>query len=141
MRKIDIAHSGQTVAEALEQLTVEIKRARRAREHALLVVHGFGASGAGGAIKAAFATSLPGLARSYGFRAYGHADRDRIPQRDSIDPRVVNPGATLLIFPEVGLDKDSKQDFRPNFRNLRSKVRVRVPARGRTPGDRREPGR
>lgn len=32
MRKVDIAHSGQTVVEAMEQLKVEVKNARRDRE-------------------------------------------------------------------------------------------------------------
>ena len=127
MRKVDIAHSGQTVSQALEQLTAEIKTARRTREHVLLVVHGFGASGTGGAIKAAVATELPRLARSYGFKSYGYADRDRIPRHEDIEARVLNPGTTLLIFREVGLDREASKEFRPNFRSFRSKVRVRVP--------------
>ena len=91
----------------------------------LLVVHGFGASGVGGAIKAALSTELPGLARQYGFKSYGYADKERIPRAQGIDPRVLNPGSTLLVFREVESNKESKQDFRPNFRNLRPKVRVR----------------
>ena len=133
MRKVDIAHSGQTVVEALEQLSVEIKNARRGRETALLVVHGFGASGVGGAIKGALATELPRLAKLYGFKAYGFAEKDRIPRQHDVDPRILNPGSTLLIFREVRPDKDSSQEFRPNFRNLRSKVRVRVRAKGSRP--------
>ena len=74
VRKVDIAHSGQTVVEALEQLKVEVRNARRERETVLLVVHGFGASGVGGAIKVARSTELPRLARQYGFKAYGYAD-------------------------------------------------------------------
>src|SRR4029077_16641903 len=50
VRKVDIAHDRQTVPEAVEQLVEEIKAARRDGERILLVVHGFGASGAGGAI-------------------------------------------------------------------------------------------
>lgn len=126
VRKVDIAHSGQTVSEALEQLTVEIRNARRGRREALLVVHGFGASGVGGAIKAALATELPALARLYGFKAYGYADKDRIPRNQNIDPRSLNQGSTVLIFRNANPDKDSKQAFRPNFRNLRSRVRVSV---------------
>lgn len=124
MRKVDIAHSGQTVAEAMEQLIGEIKNAQRGGDRVLLVVHGFGASGVGGAIKEAVATELPGLARRYGFRAYGQADKDRLSRQDDIDARRLNAGSTLLVFREVGLDAESKQDFRPNFRNLRSKVRT-----------------
>lgn len=128
VRKVDIAHSGQTVSEAMGQLEVEVKNARRGQETALLVVHGFGASGVGGAIKAAFVTELPRLARQYGFVAYGYTDKHRIPRRQDVDPRSLNPGSTVLMFREAHLDKESKQDFRPNFRNLRSKVRVRVQA-------------
>jgi hypothetical protein len=125
MRRVDIAHSGQTVPEAVEQLKAEVKSARRDRETVLLVVHGFGASGVGGAIKAALTTELPGLARQYGFRAYGYADKDRIPREQDIDPRGLSPGSTVLIFRVAESIKESKKDFRPNFRNLRSKVRVR----------------
>jgi hypothetical protein len=125
VRKIDIAHSGQTVSEAMEQLKAELANARRGRQNALLVVHGFGASGVGGAIKAAVATELPRLARLYGFKAYGYTDRDRIPREQDVDPRSLNPGSTLLIFREAQADKALKQDFRPNFRNLRSRIRVR----------------
>ena len=42
MRKVDIAHSGQTVAEAMEQLKVEVKNARRDREIVLLVFTALG---------------------------------------------------------------------------------------------------
>ena len=128
MLKVDIAHSGQTVAEAMEQLKAEVKNARRGRETVVLVVHGFGASGVGGAIKAALSTELPRLARQYGFKAYGYADKDRIPREHDLDRRSLNPGSTLLIFREAHPDKESKQDFRPNFRTLRSTVRVRVRA-------------
>ena len=125
VRKVDIAHSGQTVSEAVEQLKAEVKSARRDRETVVLVVHGFGASGVGGAIKAALSIELPGLARAYGFKAYGYADKDRIPREHDIDPRILNPGSTLLIFRVAESNKESKQDFRANFRNLRPKVRVR----------------
>jgi len=128
VRKVDIAHSGQTVSEAVEQLKAEITSARRGRETVLLVVHGFGASGVGGAIKAALSTELPRLASQYGFKAYGYADKDRIPREQDIDPRSLNPGSTLLIFREAESNKESKREFRPNFRNLRPKVRVRVRA-------------
>jgi hypothetical protein len=125
VRKVDIAHSGQTVSEAMEQLKAEVKSARRSRETVLLVVHGFGASGVGGAIKAALTTELPTLTRQYGFKAYGYADKDRVPREQDVDPRSLNPGSTLLIFREAQPGKESKQDFRPNFRNLRSRVSVR----------------
>jgi hypothetical protein len=125
VRKIDIAHFGQTVPDAMEQLTAEIKSARRGRETALLVVHGFGASGVGGSIKAALSAELPRLAKQHGFKAYGYADKDRIPREQDVDLRGLNRGSTLLIFREARSDKESKQDFRLNFRNLRSKVRVR----------------
>jgi hypothetical protein len=124
MRKVDISHSGQTVSEAMEQLIGEIKTVQRSGDRVLLVVHGFGASGVGGAIKEAVMTELPGLARRYGFKAYGHADKDRLSRQQNVDTRIINPGSTLLVFPEVGVDRESKQDFRPNFRNLRSKVRT-----------------
>ena len=110
----------------MEQLSVEVKNARRHRETVVLVVHGFGASGVGGAIKAALSTELPGLARQYGFKAYGYADKDRIPREQNVHARSLNPGSTLLIFREARPANDSTQDFRPNFRNLRSKVRVRA---------------
>jgi len=126
VRKVDIAHSGQTVVEAMERLRVEVKKARRDREIVLLVVHGFGASGVGGAIKAALSTELPGLAGRYGFKAYGYADKSRIPREQNVEARSLNQGSTLLIFREAQHSKDSTQDFRPNFRNLRSKVRVRA---------------
>lgn len=126
MRKIDIAHSGQTVAEAMEQLEAEVKSARRDRETVLLVVHGFGASGVGGAIKAALAMELPRLARLYAFKAYGYADRDRIPRQVGLDPRSLSQGSTLLVLRHAQTNKDSRPDFRPNFRNLRSKVRIKT---------------
>ena len=126
VRKVDIAHSGQTVVEAMKQLKVEVENARRAREAVLLVVHGFGATGVGGAIKAALTTELPRLARQHGFKAYGYADKGRIPREHKVDARSLNQGSTLLIFREAQPSRDSTQDFRPNFRNLRSKVRVRV---------------
>src|SRR5581483_9182728 len=115
-----------TVPEAMEQLKVEIRNARRDREPVLLVVHGFGAKGVGGAIKAALSTELPHLARQYGFKAYGHADRGRIPREQDIDTRRLSEGSTLLVFREAQASEDSRRDFRPNFRNLRSKVRVRA---------------
>jgi len=111
---------------AMEQLKVEVMNARRDRETVLLVVHGFGASGVGGAIKAVLSTELPRLARQYGFKAYGYADKDRIPREQNVHARSLNPGSTLLLFREAQPAKDSTQDFRPNFRNLRSKVRVRA---------------
>jgi hypothetical protein len=122
VRRVDIAHSGQTVPEAIEQLTDEIKNAHGGDDRIMLIVHGFGASGVGGAIKEALRTELPSLARRYGFKAYGHADKERLSRHDGIDARGLNAGSTLLVFPEVGLDRESRQDFRPNFRNLRSKV-------------------
>ncbi len=110
----------------MEQLKVEVRAARRYRETVLLVVHGFGASGVGGAIKAALSAELPRLAIQYGFRAFAYADKDRIPREQNVYARSLNPGATLLIFREARTTKDSTQDFRPNFRNLRSKIRVRA---------------
>jgi hypothetical protein len=118
----------------MEQLEAEVTSARRGRDAVLLVVHGFGASGVGGAIKAALATELPRLARLHRFKAYGYADKDRIPRQLDVDPRSLNPGSTLLVFHEVQSVKESKQDFRPNFRNLRSKVRVRARALAPTQG-------
>ena len=126
VRRVDIAHSGQTVVEAMELLKVEVRNARRDRETVVLVVHGFGASGVGGAIKAAMSAELPRLARQHGFKAYGYADKDRIPREQNVHARSLNPGSTLLIFREPQAAKDSTQDFRPNFRNLRSKVRIRA---------------
>src|SRR4029077_20832237 len=108
----------------MEQLVKEIRSARRDGERILLVVHGFGRSGTGGAIKASLQAELPGLARSYGFKAY--SDKDRIPQQTDLELPRLNSGSTLLVFGRLGLDRDSKSDFRPNFRNLRSRVKVRV---------------
>ena len=124
MRKVDIAHDGQNVSEALEQLVTEIRSARRDGERILLLVHGFGASGTGGAIKASLVAELPGLARTYGFKAY--SDQDRIPKQADLEFPRLNPGSTLLVFGRLGPDRESKSDFRPNFRNLRSRVKVRV---------------
>ena len=122
MRKVDIAHNHQKVAEALEQLVTEIETARRDGERFLLVVHGFGASGTGGAIKANLAAELPRLATTYGFKAY--TDNDRTPKQADLEFPRLNPGSTLLVFDRHGLDRGSKSDFRPNFRNLRSRVKV-----------------
>jgi hypothetical protein len=61
-----------------------------------------------------------------GFKAYGYADKDRIPREQNVAARSLNQGSTLLIFREAQLAEDSTNDFRPNFRNLRSKVRVRA---------------
>lgn len=124
MRKVDIAHSRQTVAEAMEQLVSEIENTQRGGDRLLLVVHGFGASGVGGAIKEAVVQELPGLARRYGFKSYGDADRERLSRQSAIDARGLNAGSTLIVFPEQGRDRESREDFRPNFRNLRPKVRV-----------------
>ena len=44
---------GASCASLMEQLIAAIKEAQRVRMDALLVVHGYGASGAGGVIKAA----------------------------------------------------------------------------------------
>lgn len=125
MRKADIAHDGQTVTEALEQLVKEIRSARRDGERTLLVVHGFGASGTGGAIKASLVTELPQLAATYGFKAYG--DKDRMPKQGDLELPRLNPGSTLLVFDRRGLDRESKPEFRPNFRNLRSRVKLGMP--------------
>jgi len=127
VRKVDIAHSGQTVSEAMEQLVRAIKSARQGGEGALLVVHGFGASGVGGLIKNAVAVELPGLARLYGFRAYSDSEKARIPRELSFEARGLNPGASLLVFRKPGTGKESERDFRPNFRNLK-KVKVPAPA-------------
>ena len=124
MRKVDIAHDRQTVPEALEQLVKEIKSARHDGERILLVVHGFGASGTGGAIKASLVAELPGLARAYGFKSY--SDQDRIPHQADLEFPRLNPGSTLLVFDKRGVDRESKSGFRPNFRNLRSRVKVGV---------------
>jgi hypothetical protein len=132
VRRLDIAHAGQTVAEAMDQFEAEIKKDRRGQETALLVIHGFGASGVGGAIKAALEAELPRLARLHGFKAYGYSDRQRIPRREDVDPRSLNPGSTLLIFRAPPADKESDQGFRPNFRSLRSKIRVRAGANAPT---------
>ena len=122
VRKIDIAHDRQTVPEALEQLVKEIRSARRDGERILLVVHGYGASGAGGAIKTGLLAELPGLARTYSFKVY--SDKDRLPQEADLEFPRLNQGSTLLVFGRRGLDRESKPDFRPNFRNLRSRVKV-----------------
>src|SRR5260370_33275895 len=63
VRKVDIAHSGQTVVEAMEQLRVEVKKARRDREIVLLVVHAFGSSGWGVPIKPACPSEMAGSYR------------------------------------------------------------------------------
>ena len=130
MRKVDIAHSRQTVPEAIEQLRVEIRDAQRAGEDAFLVVHGYGASGVGGEIKAALAKELPRLARLFHFRAYGHADMERVPEWLHADRRSLNVGSTMVVFRQVGRDRESRQDFRPSFRTLRSRVVVRAAASG-----------
>ena len=134
LRKVDIAHSGQTVAEALEQLVAVIKHARRDGEDAVLVVHGFGASGVGGAIKNAVATELPRLSRLYGFRAFlSDSDRIRIPRDLNFDARRLNQGTSLLVFRKAPADKEPMRAFRPNFRNMK---RVKVPNPAATAGQR-----
>ncbi|MFI5283331.1 MAG: Smr/MutS family protein [Candidatus Dormibacterales bacterium] len=125
LRKVDIAHSGQSAPEAIDQLVGAIKNAERAGEEALLVVHGFGASGVGGIIKDAVVAELPRLARAYRFKVYGDADKARVPRELNIDPRWINQGAALLVFRSRTTNRDSERDFRPNFRNLK---RIRVPA-------------
>ena len=135
MRKIDIAHSGQTVPEAIDQLIGAIKHAQRDGDEALLVVHGFGASGVGGAIKDAVALELPRLTRVYGFRVYGDGDKARIPRELGFDARRLNQGSSLLVFRRAPTDKAPEREFRPNYRNMK---RVRVPpppsAAGQKPG-------
>jgi hypothetical protein len=103
----------------MEELEREIDTARASDDRYLLVVHGFGASGVGGAIKAELAAELPRLAKAYGFRVY--SDKDRIPRHTDFDPPRLNPGSTLLIFPSK-----SKPDYRPTFRELRSRTKVRA---------------
>jgi hypothetical protein len=105
----------------MEQLEREIADAQRGDDRHLLVVHGFGASGVGGAIKAALAAQLPALAKTYGFRSF--SDQDRIPKQPDFDLPRLNPGSTLLIFPNK-----SKPEFRRNFRDYRSTVKVRAGA-------------
>jgi len=124
LRKIDIAHSRQTVPEALELLVAAIKYAQRDGEEALLVVHGFGASGVGGAIKEAVVAELPGLVRTYGFKVYGDADKVRIPRELKFDPRGLNQGSSLLVFQKARINKEREREFRPNYRNLK---RIKVP--------------
>lgn len=128
VRKVDIAHSGQTVDEAIQQVVSAIKEAQHSRTDALLVVHGYGASGQGGLIKAALADELPRLARLYRFRIY--RDEDRVPEGVSGYRRQLNRGSTLLVFRSSAPASESAAEFRPNFRNLRKRVKVRS-ARGR----------
>jgi polyphosphate kinase 2 (PPK2 family) len=113
------------VAEALAQLTKELMDARRTGDDALLVVHGYGASGEGGAIKAAVRTELPRLERVFNVKAYGQADKDRVPERIRLVRRDLSAGATLLVFRRAAGDRESTQSFRPNFRELRKRVKVR----------------
>jgi hypothetical protein len=125
MRKVDIAHSGQTVPEAMEQLKDEIRTALRRREKLLLLVHGYGASGTGGVIRASLAAELPHWAKTYRFKFY--AMGDRIPRHLHLDSLRLNHGTTLLVFTDPEPDrKPMTPDFRPNFRNLRSTVKVRT---------------
>ncbi|HYM66832.1 MAG TPA: Smr/MutS family protein [Patescibacteria group bacterium] len=131
MRKIDIAHSGQTVAEALAQLVAAIRFAQRDGEEGLLVVHGFGKSGVGGLIKDALVADWPRLATTYSFKVYGDADRARIPRELKFDSRRLNQGSSLLVFRKARLARDLERDFRPNFRNLK---RVKVPPPESTAG-------
>ena len=109
----------------MAQLTAEIRRAQLAGEDALLVVHGYGASGVGGAIKEAVTVELPGLADRYRFRIYRQGERDRLPESLQGVARGLSPGSTLLVFPPAKRDKQPAQDFRPNFRTLRKRVIVR----------------
>ena len=125
MRTVDIAHSGQTVPEALAQLTGEIKQAQRLGDDSLLVVHGFGASGVGGAIKDALISELPRLARVYGFKAIALDSKVKVPRGLKFDARRLSQGSSLLVFRKAPLNKESGRDFRPNFRNLK-KVTVRA---------------
>jgi len=125
MRRVDIAHSGQTVPEAMEQLKDEIRTALRHGEKLLLLVHGYGASGTGGAIRASLAAELPRWAKTYRFKFY--AMGDRIPRQLQLDSLRLNQGTTLLVFADSEPDrKPTTPEFRPNFRNLRSTVKVRT---------------
>ena len=135
MRKVDIAHSGQSASEAIAQLVGAIKAAERDGEEALLVVHGFGASGVGGIIKEAVVAELPRLARTYRFKVYGDADKARVPPELHFERRSINQGTALLVFRKSATDKEGAQHFRPNFRNLK-KVRLSAPAlaSGQKPG-------
>jgi hypothetical protein len=125
VHKVDIAHSGQSVPEAIDQLIGAIKDAQRGGEETLLVVHGFGASGVGGLIKAAVVAELPRLARTYGFKVYGGADIARVPPELKLDGRRINQGSTLLVFRRAPSLNERERNFRPNFRHLK---RIRVPA-------------
>jgi len=80
VRKVDIAHSGQTVPEAIELLRSAVKSARQAGEDALLVIHGYGKSGVGGAIRAELESELPRLRRLFGIKVLRDSDRDRLPE-------------------------------------------------------------
>ena len=125
MRTVDIAHAGQTVPEAIELLKSEVKNARRAGEDALLVIHGYGKSGAGGAIKAAVETELPRLRRVFGLSVLRDSDKGRVPEGLRLRRQDLNSGSTLLVFRDVKRYKESTGDFRLNFRDVRRRVRLR----------------
>lgn len=124
MRKVDIAHSGQTVPEAIELLRSAVKSARQAGEDALLVIHGYGKSGVGGAIRAELESELPRLRRLFGIKVLRDSDRDRLPEWLHIRKQDLNSGSTLLVFRQVKRDKESDAEFRPNFREFRKRVKV-----------------
>ena len=82
----------------------------------------------GGAIKNAVAAELPRLSKVYGFRAlFSDSDKIRIPHDLNLAARRLNQGTSLLVFCKASADKESEQDFRPNFRNLK-KVKAPGPA-------------
>ena len=88
------------------------------------MVHGFGASGVGGAIKEEMAAELPRLAKAYRFKVYGVGDKARIPRELKFDPRGLSQGSSLVVFRKAHPDKE--REFRPNYRNLK-RVKVAPP--------------
>ena len=53
VREVDLKSDWPTAAEALRRLETEVARARRDRVRALKLIHGYGSTGVGGAIRQA----------------------------------------------------------------------------------------
>lgn len=110
-RAVNLEEGRPTVAEALERLEREIGRARREGVHLLKVIHGYGSTGVGGAIKRGVHRRLASLKRDGRIKEFVpgeewgvfHAGTRRIVEEcgdPGPDPdfRNQNEGVTILLI-------------------------------------------
>lgn len=71
---LNLEHGKPIVADALERLDREIAAARMKQVRLIRVIHGWGSSGSGGAIKAAVQVHLQSLVRKGSIRAFTPGD-------------------------------------------------------------------